>query len=523
MKIKVKGILFIFIFLLLSYNAHANDTITWTFKTSGKVIAAPIIQNDTLFLGSLDGNFYAIDATTGNEIWKYNTNNEIRTTAVIYNKEIICFESGNTMYGLDLGGNLLWSQVIHSGTLINEHDQWDCFRSSPTLHDSIAYIGSESGKVVGVQVVTGEIVFSVQTPQANTTIETTPVIYNNKIFVGDWLGVFSVFNIETSELVWQYDTKKDNTYQYWVNAIISKPLIYNNTVYFAGRNCNLYAFNPDTGEKLWMYHSPTDQWLIGGPVVSEDVLYVGSSYQTMLFAFNSNNPELLWETYVGGLNYGDPVVVEDYVIVGTGAQGNTNVGSIAIINKTTHKAEDTYDVNGWVQTTPLVQNGIIYFGCFNGNIYAWDMKGLLPCADLFNEEAEIYNGESYDWRGDQYTEAGVYFDTVATDNGCDSIFQLTLTVTTAIESKYNEMFYVGEVFPNPSYSEATVTINLKNDGLLTIALVNIQGIEVKPFINEYKKAGTHTIHLNTQDITSGVYLCRFSMQNQSIIKKVVIN
>jgi outer membrane protein assembly factor BamB len=238
MNTKLKGIARIFIFLLFSYVAHANDAIKWTFETNGKVIAAPIIQGDTIFIGSLDGYFYAINAATGNEIWKYNTNNEIRTTAVIFNKELICFESGNTMFGLDLGGNLLWSKVIYSGAVTNEHDKWDCFRSSPTLNDSIAYIGSEEGKVVGVHLISGEIVYSVQTPQANTSIETTPAIFDDKIFVGDWLGVFTVFSLDSSKVIWQYDTKNDNTYG-WVNAIVSKPLIYNDTVYFGGRNCNL--------------------------------------------------------------------------------------------------------------------------------------------------------------------------------------------------------------------------------------------------------------------------------------------
>lgn len=375
MKTRLKCIVSLSLSFLFLF-VQANDAIKWTFRTSGEVIAAPVIKGDTLFVGSLDGYFYALSTSTGVEIWKFNANNEIRTTAAIYDNQIICFESGNAMIGLDLSGNLLWSTIIHDGAINNQHDQWDCFRSSPTLRDSIAYVGSEQGKVIGVNVKNGQIEYSVQTPQANATIETTPAIYKDKIFVGDWLGVFSVFSLESANLVWQYDTKLDNTYA-WVNAIVSKPLIYNDVVYFGGRNCNLYAFNPDSGEKLWMYHQPDDKWLFGGPVVSEGAMYVGSSYQEALYAFDPDGAGLLWETNVGGLNYGDPIVVDDYVIVGTGGVSGQSTGSLTIVNKLSHQIDAKLELNGWIQTTPLVKDGVIYFGCYNRKIYAVDMYKLL--------------------------------------------------------------------------------------------------------------------------------------------------
>ena len=49
----------------------------------------------------------------------------------------------------------------------------------------------------------------------------------------------------------------------------------------------------------------------------------------------------------------------------------------------------------------------------------------------FGETVIIRSGESYPWRGEMYTAAGVYFDKLLTVDGCDSVFTLTLIVEDA--------------------------------------------------------------------------------------------
>ena len=43
----------------------------WSFPTGDAVTANPIVVNGTVYVGSWDGNFYAIDATTGQQRWKF--------------------------------------------------------------------------------------------------------------------------------------------------------------------------------------------------------------------------------------------------------------------------------------------------------------------------------------------------------------------------------------------------------------------------------------------------------------------
>src|SRR5262249_6091709 len=43
----------------------------WFFKTGDAVTANPVTVGDTVYVGSWDGNFYAIDRATGHLRWKY--------------------------------------------------------------------------------------------------------------------------------------------------------------------------------------------------------------------------------------------------------------------------------------------------------------------------------------------------------------------------------------------------------------------------------------------------------------------
>jgi outer membrane protein assembly factor BamB len=42
---------------------------TWTFSGDGKLVTAPVVVNNTVFVGSGSGNVYGLDAGTGSQIW----------------------------------------------------------------------------------------------------------------------------------------------------------------------------------------------------------------------------------------------------------------------------------------------------------------------------------------------------------------------------------------------------------------------------------------------------------------------
>jgi eukaryotic-like serine/threonine-protein kinase len=49
----------------------------WAFKTEGPVESSPLVLNGRVFFGSTDAFLYAVDARTGSQVWKYETGDKI--------------------------------------------------------------------------------------------------------------------------------------------------------------------------------------------------------------------------------------------------------------------------------------------------------------------------------------------------------------------------------------------------------------------------------------------------------------
>lgn len=50
----------------------SNDTVQWSFAGDGLLTGAPIAVNQYVFIGSSSGNLYALDGTTGTQVWNVN-------------------------------------------------------------------------------------------------------------------------------------------------------------------------------------------------------------------------------------------------------------------------------------------------------------------------------------------------------------------------------------------------------------------------------------------------------------------
>src|ERR1700691_4281316 len=68
--------------------ALSNNQLQWSFAGDGALTGPPIVVNNWVLVGSYNGNLYAGDATTGNQLWTQNLGAAIQssvdTTAQIY-------------------------------------------------------------------------------------------------------------------------------------------------------------------------------------------------------------------------------------------------------------------------------------------------------------------------------------------------------------------------------------------------------------------------------------------------------
>ncbi len=164
--------------------ALAADTgqVAWTYTTGAKVRASPLVQDGIVYIGSWDKYLYALDAYTGELVWKSLVGGQIQSTAAAGNGLVFTASRKASVVALDLQtGDKKWEF---------EYGPNNWVESSPLLSDGTVYIGSSMYKVIiGLDSRTGEIRAWNDSPCIHWS---TPVISGDRLYIGGEWGTNEV-------------------------------------------------------------------------------------------------------------------------------------------------------------------------------------------------------------------------------------------------------------------------------------------------------------------------------------------
>lgn len=122
-------------------------TTVWTFQTDGETHFNPVVGNDTVFVGSLDGNLYALDARTGVERWRFTGAGEITGSAAVVEGVVYTPDGAGALVALDAAtGTERWREDV---------DMAVTGSSSPVVVDGVVYVPSADGHAYGLDAATG--------------------------------------------------------------------------------------------------------------------------------------------------------------------------------------------------------------------------------------------------------------------------------------------------------------------------------------------------------------------------------
>ena len=121
----------------------------WTFKTDGPIIGSPAIANGVIYIGSTDGNVYALDQETGKQKWKFKTfaSRQVTSSPTIANGLVYFGGFDGILYAVDAQtGALKWNFVSEyerrfEGKRLHGYpsgfqtipESWDIYTSSPAV------------------------------------------------------------------------------------------------------------------------------------------------------------------------------------------------------------------------------------------------------------------------------------------------------------------------------------------------------------------------------------------------------
>lgn len=262
------------------------NQIKWKFQTNGKIYSSPVVADGKVFVGSGDGNLYAVNIEHGTLEWKYGTKGRIMSSPA-FAGGLVYFESydGN-LYALDAAdGHLKWkfqtggekrfsARHIHGIDPPQETmpDPFDFFLSSPAVWNGVVYFGSGDDNVYALDAASGVPKWKFHT---GDVVHASPAIAEGTLFIGSWDTYFYALDATTGKQKWRFKTGEDPEIHNQI-GIQASAAVADGVVYFGCRDSNLYAVDARTGAKKWVYNNK-GSWVIGSPAVRGDRVYFATS------------------------------------------------------------------------------------------------------------------------------------------------------------------------------------------------------------------------------------------------------
>jgi outer membrane protein assembly factor BamB len=348
----------------------------WTYATNGPIKAAPTVADGVVYITSLDGGLYALDALTGRERWRFAVSSGVDSSPVVADG-LVHFGADQHVFAVDAAtGRERW-----------RHPTGALSGSSPAVAGGTVFIGAADCRVIAVDARTGRPHWEFATggrrlwpdspPEPEAIASSVAVRDGVVYFVGADGNVYAltaksgarrwtkpmgcdlrssvavdgdavygagrggqVFALDASTGAERWNHQVTTTFDYCV------PAVADGRVYIAGRRASsatggmstagdLYALDTATGHPHWRI--PTDSWVEASPAVGGGRVYLatrGSSIsQATLSAFDAPSGALHWRTKI---NFRSTNVLAD-----------------------------------GVRSSPTVADGVLYHGNPNGRLYAY--------------------------------------------------------------------------------------------------------------------------------------------------------
>ena len=203
-------------------------------------------------------------------------------------------------------------------------------------------------------------------------------------------------------MIWKFQTGDDQK-TYNQIGITSSAAVIDGVVLFGCRDGHFYAVDARTGQKKWAEDNKMG-WVIASPAVKDGVVYFPTSDGTQFKAITIATGALLWRTVNKAVSFSSPAIAGDVVYFGahdgwlrgldlkTGevryefqTDGNKANAAKYVLpdGKLNYPAIytqpglegifagiDRMQSLGSVLSSPVIADGVAYFGSTDGNLYA---------------------------------------------------------------------------------------------------------------------------------------------------------
>lgn len=329
----------------------------------------PTVAYGKLYSASREGLVIAVDANSGKRVWSRDLS-DIEGKRGFFEASISARVAGGPIaglgkvyYGTENGymfaldantGELLWKQSV-KGEVI----------SAPDIDSNVLVVNTAAGVISGLDANSGEVLWSAEQDVPPLTLRGSSGVATNSggAIIGESSGEVSVYILENGQKGWTAEIGEPtgSTELERVVDVDTTPIIFGENVYAISSRGQLVSLDLRSGRIIWkrQYSSYSELTLEGNTIFATDV-------KGHVYAIDRVNGQERW-SQLAFTNRGvtGPTVYKNYVVVGD-FEGylhwlDLDTGEIVSRNQV--------DSSG-IHVAPTVNNGILYSQARNGDLQA---------------------------------------------------------------------------------------------------------------------------------------------------------
>jgi outer membrane protein assembly factor BamB len=383
--------------------------------------STPAVFGDTVFVGGSDppvGGMYALDARTGAQKWKFITGATVRSHPLVVEEATGRPEARDATLYFGSDDDFFYAVDANSGELRWKYHATDDVSTAATFatdSTDLIYFASSDGHLYALNRVNGRPKWTARTPAASAL--NSPVAFQNRIFLASGNQIYS-FRSRTGDmeaLIQSMDAPESDItctpiFAPDPNGDATRPV-----VYFGDRSGHFYCYAQSrlNWKRVWKPPVSLDGPVTAMPVLAGGTLFVGAN-KAFVYAINAVDGAVQWRyqlepsidlrTQYKYFNINAPLVVDRGRLLVLGDDGTLNAFGT-----------DGVDVAGPVITQPRPTRGTTINGLppINISAYLWDTgTGINPSTVVLKLDGQPMEASKIRYNERRGLKPGVVYDPV---------------------------------------------------------------------------------------------------------------
>jgi outer membrane protein assembly factor BamB len=297
----------------------------WVFKSGAEINSIPYADKDKVYFGSKDGKLYALFRETGQEAWNFQVQSQINSQVQRYGDYIIFVGDADAVYFLSPDGEEQFSL---------DNPGW--YNYTFLMADDVMYFGTGARvELIGpYDINKREFLWYLAYHEIDAHWYSFSAVRGDLIYFGTanygYMFGFYAFNRHTGEMAWEQQREGIYKYMEYEDIIdlffrnvelldFMAPTVWRDLVIFTGGDYAARAFDAKTGAMRWeqVFDTPVSS----APTIAAGRVYFGllgdDFTPSKLVCISAWDGKLLWQMETEGSLLSAPVIAGKRIIFGT--------------------------------------------------------------------------------------------------------------------------------------------------------------------------------------------------------------